>query len=70
MISITWSSDNQLESCTNIDVDWPNAQVCQVERTEEQTFPEYSLAQHLEALITLGRTLHDKSSQFWKNIKT
>ena len=63
-----WSSDNQLVLCTNTDVDWPNAQVCQFERKEEQAFPEYSLAQHLETLITSGTTLHDKSSyeQFWK----
>ena len=68
MISITLSSDNKLVLCTNTDVDWPNAQVCQFERKEEQTFPEYALSQHLETLITLGTTLHDKSSceQFWK----
>ena len=68
MISITWSSDNKLLLFTNTDVDWPNAQVCQVERKEEQAFPEYSLAQHLEILIPSGTTLHDKSSceQFWK----
>ena len=67
MISITWSSDKRLESCTNTDVDWPNAQVCQFERKEEQVFPEYSLAQHLETLL-LGTTLQDKSSckQSWK----
>ena len=65
---MTWSSDNQLVLCTNTDVDWPNAQVCQFERKEEQAFPEYSLAQHLETLITSGKTLHDKFSceQFWK----
>ena len=65
---MTWSSDNKLVLCTNTDVDWPNAQVCQFERKEEQAFPEYSLAQHLETLITSGTTLHDKSSceQFWK----
>ena len=68
MISITRSSDNQLVLCTNTDVDWPNAQVCQFERKKEQAFPEYALAQHLETLISLGTTLHDKSSyeQFWK----
>ena len=67
MISINWSSDSQLVLSTNTDVDWPNAQVCQFERKEEQTFPEYSLAQHLETLIELGTTLHDKScGQFWK----
>ena len=65
---MTWSSDNQLLLYTNTDVDWPNAQVCQFERKEEQAFPEYSLAQHLETLITSGTILHDKSSceQFWK----
>ena len=68
MISMICSSDNQLVLCTNTDVDGPNAQVCQFERKEKQAFPEYSLAQHLETLITLGTTLHDKSSyeQFWK----
>ena len=65
---MTWSSVNKLLLCTNSDVDWPNAQVCQFERKEEQAFPEYSLAQHLETLITSGTILHDKSSyeQFWK----
>ena len=65
---MTWSCDNQLVLCTNNDVDWPNAQDFQFERKEEQTFPEYSLAQHLETLIPSGTTLHDKSSseQFWK----
>ena len=54
--------------CTNTDVDCPNAQVCQFERKEEQAFPVYGLAQHVETLITLETTLHDKSSyeQFWK----
>ena len=68
MISLTWSCDKILVLCTNTVVDWPNAQVCQFERKEEQAFPEYSLAQHLETLITSGTTLHDKSSseQFWK----
>ena len=67
MICIASSSD-KLVLCTNSDVDWPNAQVCQFERKEEQAFPEYSLAQHLETLITSGTILHDKSSyeQFWK----
>ena len=68
---MTWSSDNLLVLCINTFVDWPNAQVCQFERKEEQAFPEYALAQHLETsvtLITLGITLHDKSccEQFWK----
>ena len=65
---MTWSCDNQLVLFTNTDVDWPNAQVCQFERKEEQAFPEYALAQHLETLITSGTTVHDKSSyeQFWK----
>ena len=65
---MTWSSDIKLVLCTNTDVDWPKAQVCQLERKEEQAFPEYGLAQHLETLITSGTTLHDKSSfeQFWK----
>ena len=64
---ISWS-DNKLVLCTNTDVDWPNAQVCQFEIKEEQAFPEYSLAQHLETLIPWGTILHDKSSceQFWK----
>ena len=56
------SSFDKLVLCTNSDVDWPNAQVCQFERKEEQAFLEYFLAQHLEMLITSGTTLHDKSS--------
>ena len=62
MISIALCSDIKLVLCTNTDVDAPNAQVCQFKRKEEQEFPEYTLAQHLETLITLGTTLHDKSS--------
>ena len=66
--SITWSSDNQLVYCTNSDVDWLNAQVCQFKRKKDEAFPEYSLAQHLGTFITLGTILHDMSSckQFWK----
>ena len=52
---MTWSSDNKLLLCTNIDVDWPNAQVCQFERKEEQAFPINFLAQHLETLIPSGQ---------------
>ena len=68
MICVILSSDIKPVLFTNTDVDWPNAQVCQFERKKEQAFPEYALAQHLETLISLGTTLHDKSSyeQFWK----
>ena len=71
MISLTRSGDKIPVLCTNTVVDWPNAQVCQFERKEEQAFPEYSLAQHLE-ILSLGTTLHDKSSceQFWKYKKS
>ena len=72
MISLTRSCDKILVLCTNTDVDWSSAQVCQFERKDEQAFPEYGLAQHLETLRTLGTTLHDKSSceQFWKYKKS
>ena len=43
-ISLTLSSDSKLESFTNTDVDLPSAQVCQLERKEEQAFPRYALA--------------------------
>ena len=61
-ISLTLSSDSKPESFTNTDVDLPSAQVCQLERKEEQAFPRYALAWQLETLLTAGTKVHDKYS--------
>ena len=61
-ISLILSSDNKLESFTNTDVDLLSAQVCQLERKEEQALPGYALALQLETFLTAGTKLHDKCS--------
>ena len=56
------SSDNKWELFIKTDVDSPSAQLCQLERKEEQTLPKYTSAWHLETPLTAGTKLHDKSS--------
>lgn len=43
-ISSTFCSDNKVELFTNIIVDPPSEQDCQLEMNEEQELPEYTLA--------------------------
>ena len=66
-ISSTFCSDNKVELFTNIIVDPPSEQDCQLEMNEEQELPEYTLAWDLETYLMEGTKFYDKSSceQVW-----